>query len=155
MIVHHWLYKTKMGRWNDQYCFLQSFELSVFLYGRLKYMYNTGGEGETGRPVQRKINYYNENNMNRNTRNRSILKEVTISIPWFWVIKSLLQTFLQAVQTHNTFIIHPVMTTYLRCNVMLQVIGHSAVYAPLTTCIESMIWRTTPGSGKASEQKAG
>lgn len=39
-------------------------ELSVFLYGRLKYMYNTGGESETARPVQRKINYYNENNMN-------------------------------------------------------------------------------------------
>lgn len=42
----------------------KSFELSVFLYGRLKYIYNTGGEGQTGRPVQRKINYYNENNMN-------------------------------------------------------------------------------------------
>lgn len=39
-------------------------ELSVFLYGRLKYMYNTGGESETARPVQRKIDYYNENNMN-------------------------------------------------------------------------------------------
>ncbi|OQP63963.1 SusC/RagA family protein [Niastella vici] len=42
----------------------KSFELSIFLYGRLKYMYNTGGEAETARPVQRKINYYNENNMN-------------------------------------------------------------------------------------------
>lgn len=42
----------------------KSFELSVFLYGRLKYLRNTGGESETGRPVQRKINYYNENNKN-------------------------------------------------------------------------------------------
>ena len=42
----------------------KSLELSVFLYGRLKYLRNTGGEAETGRPVQRKINYYNENNMN-------------------------------------------------------------------------------------------
>lgn len=39
-------------------------ELSVFLYGRLKYMYNTGGESEGARGVQRKINYYNENNLN-------------------------------------------------------------------------------------------
>ncbi len=42
----------------------KSFELSVFLYGRLHYLYNTGGESETARPVQRSINYYNENNMN-------------------------------------------------------------------------------------------
>ncbi|MFT4093961.1 MAG: TonB-dependent receptor [Niabella sp.] len=37
-------------------------ELSVFLYGRLKYMYNTGGESETARGSQRKIDYYTENN---------------------------------------------------------------------------------------------
>lgn len=42
----------------------KSFEFSIFLYGRLKYMYNTGGESETARGVQRSINYYNENNMN-------------------------------------------------------------------------------------------
>ncbi len=37
-------------------------ELSVFIYGRLKYLYNYGGEGQAARSVQRKINYYNENN---------------------------------------------------------------------------------------------
>jgi TonB-dependent starch-binding outer membrane protein SusC len=42
----------------------KSLELSIFLYGRLKYMYNTGGESQTARGVQRSINYYNENNMN-------------------------------------------------------------------------------------------
>lgn len=42
----------------------RAFDLSVFLYGRLKYMYNTGGEAQTGRPVQRQINYYNESNVN-------------------------------------------------------------------------------------------
>lgn len=42
----------------------KSFEFSIFLYGRLKYMYNTSGESETARGVQRSINYYNENNMN-------------------------------------------------------------------------------------------
>lgn len=42
----------------------KSFELSVFLYGRLKYLYNTGGESQTARGVQRKISYYNENNLN-------------------------------------------------------------------------------------------
>jgi TonB-linked SusC/RagA family outer membrane protein len=41
-----------------------SFELSVFLYGRLKYFYDTGGESETARGVQRTVSYYNENNMN-------------------------------------------------------------------------------------------
>jgi TonB-linked SusC/RagA family outer membrane protein len=42
----------------------RSFELSVFLYGRLKYFYDTGGESETARGVQRTVSYYNENNMN-------------------------------------------------------------------------------------------
>jgi hypothetical protein len=40
----------------------KNFELSIFLYGRLKYMYNTGGEAEVARGTQRSINYYNENN---------------------------------------------------------------------------------------------
>ena len=39
-------------------------ELSFFLYGRLKYIYNTGGEDENGRFNQREINYYTENNQN-------------------------------------------------------------------------------------------
>ncbi|MDE3234790.1 MAG: TonB-dependent receptor [Bacteroidota bacterium] len=42
----------------------KGFELSIFLYGRLRYMYNTGGEAEVGRSNQRKINYYTENNQN-------------------------------------------------------------------------------------------
>jgi len=37
-------------------------DLSIFLYGRLNYMYNFGGEGQPARGVQRKINYYTENN---------------------------------------------------------------------------------------------
>jgi TonB-dependent starch-binding outer membrane protein SusC len=40
----------------------EGFELSVFLYGRLKYLYNTGGEAQTGRFNQRKIDYYTEIN---------------------------------------------------------------------------------------------
>jgi TonB-dependent starch-binding outer membrane protein SusC len=39
-------------------------ELSVFLYGRLKYLYNTGGEAENARFNQRKIDYYTDNNQN-------------------------------------------------------------------------------------------
>ncbi len=39
-------------------------DLSIFLYGRLNYMYNSGGEGQSARGVQRKINYYTENNTN-------------------------------------------------------------------------------------------
>jgi TonB-linked SusC/RagA family outer membrane protein len=42
----------------------KSLEFSIFLYGRLKYLYNTGGEAQTARGTQRKISYYNENNMN-------------------------------------------------------------------------------------------
>jgi TonB-linked SusC/RagA family outer membrane protein len=42
----------------------KSLELSIFLYGRLKYMFNTGGESQTARGVQRKIDYYTENNKN-------------------------------------------------------------------------------------------
>lgn len=39
-------------------------ELSVFLYGRLHYWYNTGGEGEAGRGVTRKIDYYTPDHTN-------------------------------------------------------------------------------------------
>lgn len=42
----------------------KNLELSVFLYGRLNYMYDFGGEGQDARRVQRKINYYTENNTN-------------------------------------------------------------------------------------------
>jgi TonB-linked SusC/RagA family outer membrane protein len=38
--------------------------LSIFLYGRLHYMYNYGGETAPARYVTRKINYYTENNTN-------------------------------------------------------------------------------------------
>lgn len=38
--------------------------LSVFLYGRMGYWYNAGGEGLTGRFNQRKVDYYTENNIN-------------------------------------------------------------------------------------------
>ena len=38
--------------------------LSVFLYGRMGYQYNTGGEGLTGRFNQRKVDYFTENNLN-------------------------------------------------------------------------------------------
>jgi TonB-linked SusC/RagA family outer membrane protein len=40
----------------------KNLELSVFLYGRLNYLYNFGGEGQDARRVQRKIDYYTENN---------------------------------------------------------------------------------------------
>jgi TonB-dependent starch-binding outer membrane protein SusC len=42
----------------------KNFDLSVFLYGRLNYMYDFGGEGQPARGVQRKIDYYTENNTN-------------------------------------------------------------------------------------------
>ncbi|HEY6902462.1 MAG TPA: SusC/RagA family protein, partial [Puia sp.] len=42
----------------------KGFDLSIFLYGRLKYWYSTGGESESGRGTQRVINYYTENNTN-------------------------------------------------------------------------------------------
>ena len=42
----------------------RGFELSVFLYGRLKYWFSTGGESESARGTQRLINYYTENNQN-------------------------------------------------------------------------------------------
>ncbi|RXK61807.1 SusC/RagA family TonB-linked outer membrane protein [Lacibacter luteus] len=37
-------------------------ELSFFIYGRLKYWYNTGGEAQTARGNQRQIDYWTENN---------------------------------------------------------------------------------------------
>jgi len=42
----------------------KNFDLSVFLYGRLNFMYDFGGEGQPARGVQRSINYYTENNTN-------------------------------------------------------------------------------------------
>lgn len=42
----------------------KNFELSFFLYGRLKYMYSTGGEAMVARASTRAVNYYTENNTN-------------------------------------------------------------------------------------------
>jgi TonB-linked SusC/RagA family outer membrane protein len=42
----------------------KGWEVSVFIYGRLNYLNNWGGEVEAARSVNRKINYYNENNYN-------------------------------------------------------------------------------------------
>ncbi len=40
----------------------KGWEVSMFIYGRLNYLYNWGGEVEAARSVNRQINYYNENN---------------------------------------------------------------------------------------------
>jgi len=42
----------------------KNFDLTFFLYGRMGYTVNTGGEWQGGRYVQRSISYYNENNLN-------------------------------------------------------------------------------------------
>jgi hypothetical protein len=40
----------------------KAWDLTIFLYGRLNYLYNTGGEGQAARGVQREIDYYTPNN---------------------------------------------------------------------------------------------
>ncbi len=42
----------------------KNFELSFFIYGRLNYWFNTGGESQVARGNQRKINYWTDNNQN-------------------------------------------------------------------------------------------
>ncbi|MFV5691981.1 SusC/RagA family TonB-linked outer membrane protein [Flavobacterium sp. LT1R49] len=42
----------------------KNIELSFFVYGRMGYTYNTGGENEGAKASQRAINYYNDNNTN-------------------------------------------------------------------------------------------
>jgi TonB-linked SusC/RagA family outer membrane protein len=42
----------------------KNFELSIFMYGRLNYLFNTGGEAQVARASTRLINYYTENNTN-------------------------------------------------------------------------------------------
>lgn len=42
----------------------KNLELSIFLYGRLNYMYSTGGEAMVARASTRALNYYTENNTN-------------------------------------------------------------------------------------------
>lgn len=42
----------------------KGWDFSIFLYGRLDYLFNTGGEGQAARGVQREINYYTINNQN-------------------------------------------------------------------------------------------
>ena len=42
----------------------KNFELSFFVYGRLNYWFNQGGEAQTARGNQRQINYWTENNQN-------------------------------------------------------------------------------------------
>jgi TonB-linked SusC/RagA family outer membrane protein len=40
----------------------KNFELSIFIYGRLNYWFNTGGEAQTARGNQRQIDYWTEKN---------------------------------------------------------------------------------------------
>jgi hypothetical protein len=42
----------------------KNFELTFFLYGRLNYMFSTGGEAQVARSSTRLINYYTEINTN-------------------------------------------------------------------------------------------
>jgi TonB-linked SusC/RagA family outer membrane protein len=42
----------------------KNIEFSFFVYGRMGYNYNTGGENEGAKGSQRSINYYNDNNTN-------------------------------------------------------------------------------------------
>lgn len=42
----------------------KDFEFSIFVYGRLRYMHSYGGEVQAARSVNRKIDYYTENNPN-------------------------------------------------------------------------------------------
>ena len=42
----------------------KNFDFAIFFYGRLNYMFDFGGEGQPARGVNRKINYYTENNTN-------------------------------------------------------------------------------------------
>ncbi|MBA4319308.1 MAG: SusC/RagA family protein [Flavobacterium sp.] len=42
----------------------KNIEFSFFVYGRMGYTYNTGGENEGAKGSQRAINYYNDNNVN-------------------------------------------------------------------------------------------
>lgn len=42
----------------------KNFELSIFIYGRMNYWFATGGEAQTARSNQRRINYWTENNQN-------------------------------------------------------------------------------------------
>jgi TonB-linked SusC/RagA family outer membrane protein len=42
----------------------KGFELSIFIYGRLNYWDDTGGEAQTARGNQRQINYWTDNNQN-------------------------------------------------------------------------------------------
>jgi len=62
VIIGNTLPKWIIGFTNDIQ--IKNIELMIFLYGRLGYVYNTGGEAQTGRFNQRKINYYNEDNKN-------------------------------------------------------------------------------------------
>ena len=40
------------------------FDFSIFIYGRLNYLFNTGGEGLAARGTQREVDYYTINNPN-------------------------------------------------------------------------------------------
>lgn len=63
MIIGNTLPKWVVGMMNN--FTYDHFELSVFLYGRLGYMYNQGGESEVGRYYPgMMLNYYNEDKKN-------------------------------------------------------------------------------------------
>lgn len=60
VIVGHTRPRWTVGM-NNSFTF-GDFDFSFFIYGRLGYSYNTDGEWQGGRYMQRQISYYNENN---------------------------------------------------------------------------------------------
>ncbi|HEX5551686.1 MAG TPA: TonB-dependent receptor [Chitinophagaceae bacterium] len=62
IVIGHTRPRWAVGMVND--VTYHQFEFSIFLYGRLGYTYDTGGESEEGRFNQRQIDYYNEDNTN-------------------------------------------------------------------------------------------
>lgn len=62
IIVGHTRPRWTVGM-NNNFSF-GNFDFSFFIYGRLGYTYNTDGEWQGGRYMQRSISYYNENNKN-------------------------------------------------------------------------------------------
>lgn len=60
VIIGHTIPRWTLGLSNS--LAYKNFDLSFLLYGRLGYTFNTGGEWQGGRYMQRVIDYYNENN---------------------------------------------------------------------------------------------
>ncbi len=92
----------------------KNFDFSIFLYGRLGYTHNTGGEWQGGRYTQRSISYYNENN--KDAQYQKPIYNVAGGDPYFSILGYRSGAFLKVRTVHLGYTFPVSFTEKLKLN---------------------------------------